>query len=126
MGTDYTDEVARFSDELCADTLAKFISSEGIPCDVEILIGPGLAGYRVTVRRALWGKLTQALKLTEAANYADPTSAVVVAGRLVREEIPCVIIGRTRNRLGKFGIAGMSTIAVPDTFLTRAERVLNA
>jgi hypothetical protein len=93
---------------------------------VEILIGPGLAGYRVTVRRALWGKLTQALKLTEAANYADPTSAVVVAGRLVREEIPCVIIGRTRNRLGRFGIAGMSTIAVPHTFLTRAERVLNA
>ena len=28
MGTDYTDEVARFSDELCADALAKFISSE--------------------------------------------------------------------------------------------------
>jgi hypothetical protein len=129
MGTDYTDEVARFSDELCADTLAKFISSEGIPCDVESLNGPGLANYRVTVSRALWGELTQALRLAQVAKYADPASAEVVAGRLVREEIPCVIFGHTRNVLARFGVAAMSMaypIAVPHAFLTRAQRVLNA
>src|SRR5580704_15798969 len=116
MGTDYIDEVARFSDELCADALAKFISAEGIPCDVEFLNGPGLANYRVTVRRALWGKLTEALKLTQVAKYADPASAEVVVGCLVRENIPCVILGRTRNVLARFGVAGMSMvypIAVP-------------
>ena len=129
MGTDYTDDVAWFSEKLCADTLAKFISSEGIPCDVESLDGPGLANYRVTVRRALWGELTQALKLTQVAKYADPASAEIVAGRLVREEIPCVIFGRSRNVLARFGVAGMSMaypIAVPHAFLTRAQRVLNA
>jgi hypothetical protein len=129
MGTDYTDEVARFSDELCADTLAKFISSQGFPCDVESVNGPGLDNYRVTVSRALWGELTQALKFTQAAKYADPTSAQVVAGRLVREEIPCVIFGRGRYVLGGFGVTGMPMdypIAVPHAFLARAQRVLNA
>jgi hypothetical protein len=136
MGTDYTDEIARFSDQLCADTLAKFISSEGIPCDVEILNCPGLANYRVIVRRALLGKLNQALKLTQVAKYTDPTSAEVVAGRLVREKIPCLIFGGTGSLLGRLGFAVIPwndtgelmvyPIAVPHAFLTRAQRVLNA
>jgi hypothetical protein len=64
---------------------------------VEFLNAPGLANHRVTVSRALWGQLTQALKLTQVAKYADPASAQVVAARLVCEEIPCVILGGTRN-----------------------------
>jgi hypothetical protein len=136
MRTDYSDEVARFTDELCADTLARFISSKGIPCDVQFVNGPGLAKYRVTVSRALRGKLTQAVKLTQVAKYADPVSAEVVAGRLVREKIPCIISGGAKNLLGSFGsaliplngtgdIMGCS-IAVPHAFLKNAQRVLDA
>jgi hypothetical protein len=134
MGIDYTDEVARFSDQLCADTLAKFISSEGIPCDVETLKGPGLANCRVMVRRALLGELIQALKLTQVAKYEDPASAEVVAGRLAREKIPCTIFGGTRNVLGGLGFAGIPwndtrelmaySVAVPHVLLARAQRVL--
>jgi len=135
MTTEYSDIVARFSDQLAAETLAKFIAAAGIACDVETSDSTGLARYRVRVLRRLVPEMQRILNLTVVAKYADPASAEVVVGRLVRENIPCYLGGGSRdllNRLGFVGIAwndngeiGVSTVAVPASLVEEAQRVLS-
>jgi hypothetical protein len=92
--TIYTDIVARFTDVVAAETLAKYIASVGIECDVVQLRGPTDFGtYGVRVARDRIDELKYALKLTPVANRLTPTSAQVIAGRLAREDIPCYIGG---------------------------------
>jgi hypothetical protein len=134
LTTDYTDVVARFSDKLAAETLAKFISEAGFPCDVETSDSVGLAGYRIRMLRTLIPDMLRDLNLTVVAKFEDPLSAEVVAGRLVRENIPCYLGGGgrdLRNRLGFVGIPwnytgelGLFTVAVPASLSDVAQGIL--
>jgi hypothetical protein len=69
--SDYTDIVARFSDQLAAETLANFLASIGIPCELVENSDALFFGRRDGVR---------------VAKYDDPVSPQVVAGRLAREK----------------------------------------
>jgi hypothetical protein len=89
----YTDIVARFTDQLAAETLARFIASVGIECDVVQLRGAAFETYGVRVSRDRIDELKEALKLTPVANRLTPISAQVIAGRLAREDVPCYIGG---------------------------------
>src|SRR5215472_17657050 len=140
--SNYTDIVARFTDQLAAETLAKFIASVGIACDVVELRGPvDLELYGVRVSRDRIDELKDALKLTPVANRLTATSAQVIAGRLAREDVACYIGGW--HSFG--GILGLATfdlqldakttlretkepgrmIAVPASQFKEAMRVLN-
>jgi hypothetical protein len=94
------------------------------------------ARYGIRIARSLIDDLKERLKLTPVANYADPVSAHVVAGRLARESIPCYIGGPPVIGVGPYGIGysgvpiddegklGLNTLAVPASFVSSAERVL--
>jgi hypothetical protein len=91
--TDYTDIVARFTDQLAAETLAKYIASAGFPCDV-VDIGPiSRQPYGVRVSRNQIADIRRVLKLTPVVNGLTPVAAQMTAGQLAREEIPCYIGG---------------------------------
>jgi hypothetical protein len=139
----YTDIVARFTDQLAAETLEKFIASVGISCDVVPLRGPAdLERYGVRVSRDQIDELKEALKLTPVVNRLTPTSAQVIAGRLAREDIPCYI-GGWHNFGGRGGLCASLDlqldakttlretkepgymIAVPASHFGEAMRVLN-
>lgn len=142
MTTDYTDIVARFSDQLAAETLAKFIASAGIPCDLVDIWDPlapvDVERYGVRVSRSRIGELKHILELTPVANRLEPISAQLIAGRLARENIPCYVGG-----WHAFGLWGGSSdrlddvvtlketkelgamIAVPGSLFRAAMRVLN-
>jgi hypothetical protein len=141
--SNYSDIVARFTDQLTAETLAKFIASVGIACDVVQLRGPiEPEVYGVRVSRDRIDELKDALKLTPVANRLTPASAQVIAGRLAREDVPCYI-GGWHNFGGRGGSAAtldlqLDTkttlretkepgymIAVPASQFGEAMRVLN-
>ena len=135
---DYTDIFARFSDQLAAETLAQFIASLGISCDVVDVPDPIPmfdARYGIRVARSLIDELKAALNLMPVVSYTDPVSAQVVAGRLAREDIPCYVgapvVGPTMWKLGYSGVPvddtgklGPGTLAVPASFVGAAQRVL--
>ena len=91
--SDYTDIVARFSDQLAAETLANFLASSGIPCDVQTLPPESIGGqtYSVRVARGLIAEMKEVCKLTRVARFNDPVSPQIVAGRLARENVPCFV-----------------------------------
>ena len=90
----YTDVVARFTDQLAAETLAEFIASTGIACDVVQLTGTtDFETYGVRVSRDRIEELKDVLKLTPVANRLTPVSAQVIAGQLAREGVPCYVGG---------------------------------
>lgn len=135
---DYTDIVARFSDQVAAETLARFIATLGISCDlVEVsdFVSMFDARYGIRVARDLIDDLKKALNLTPIASYAEPVSAQIVAGRLARENIPCYVggapVGPMAWKLGCSGVPiddtgklGPGTLAVPASFVDKAQRVL--
>jgi hypothetical protein len=138
--SDYTDIVARFSDQLAAETLAKAISSAGIPCDVvDLWDAVGLERYGVRVQRSKIVDLRRSLKLTPVANRLAPNAAQVIAGRLARENIPCYVGGwHTFGGVwgsGSIGLDSITTlketsepgemIAVPASLFGKAMRILN-
>lgn len=89
MTTDHTDIVARFTDQLAAETLAKFIASAGFSCDV-VDIGPiSRQPYGVRVSRNQIADIRRVLKLTPVVNGLTPVAAQITAGQLAREEMPC-------------------------------------
>jgi hypothetical protein len=136
--TDYTDIVARFSDQVAAETLAQFISSLGFPCDLVELSNPAAmfdARYAIRVARSSVDDLVERLQLTKVASYAQVVSAHVVAGRLAREEIPSYVggsalkpLGYAAGLLGPFidGEFGPGTLAVPASYVRKAQQVLEA
>lgn len=94
--TDYTDIVARFTDQLAAETLAKFIADAGISCDVVDrvdVVSPMPESYGVRVPRDRIGELNEILKLTPVEEGLTPVAAELMAGRLAREGIPCYVGG---------------------------------
>ena len=92
--SNYTDVVARFTDQLTAETLAKFIASVGIECDVVQLSGlMSLEQYGVRVSRDRIDELRDTLKLTPVMNRLHGVAAQLIAGRLAREGIPCYVGG---------------------------------
>lgn len=142
MTTDYTDIVARFSDQLAAESLAEFIASAGIPCDLVNIwdrVYPECYGVRVS--RSRIDELRQLLKLTPVANRLEPGAAQVIAGRLARENVPCYVGGWHAFGARRFGPASSAhldeivtlketkepgaMIAVPASLFEKAMRVLN-
>jgi len=130
-------------DQLAAETIAKFIASAGIACDVvQLRGGPmDLAPYGVRVSRDGIDELKDLLKLTPVANRLKPTAAQVIAGQLAREGIPCYIGGWHKFGGGAWGpgsdlqLDAKTTlketkeqgymIAVPASHFREAMRVLN-
>jgi hypothetical protein len=123
-----TSIIATFADRLGADLLTNFIAAGGVPCSVTASASPGLGAFNVCVPSDFQGRLERLLELIEVARYDDPTSAEVVAGRLICENVPCCLGGR--NTLDRFGFVGGNlgpfTISVPKALLAEAKRVLNA
>lgn len=96
MTTDYTDIIARFTDQLAAETLAKFIADAGISCDVVDrgdVVSPMPEPYGVRVPRDRIEELKEILKLTPVEEGLSPVAAELMAGRLAREGIPCYVGG---------------------------------
>lgn len=140
MSADYTDVFARFTDPLAADTLASYIASAGIPCDVVEVsdLRPGVQpGYGIRVARKLIDELKATLRLTPVAHCKDPVSPHVIAGRLAREGIPCYVGDIPVLHVGMWGPGGYSgvpiddkgdlgfgTVAVPAALLEAAQRIL--
>jgi hypothetical protein len=143
--TDYTDIVARFTDELAAETLAKFIADAGISCDVVDrgdIVAPMPESYGVRVPRDRIDELKDILKLTPVAKRLTPVAAELMAGRLARENVPSYIGGW--HLFGGGGIWGGTSdlqldatrtlketkepgymIAVPALLFKKAMRILN-
>ena len=139
MTTDYTDIVARFTDEATAETLASFISSLGIPCDVvDIWNAVRAEGFAIRVERTRIQELRQALDLKPIATRLNPPAAYVLAGRLAGENIPCYVGGlHIPGPFGDFDVpiketteSGLGTnqcmVAVPAKFTRAALRIMNA
>jgi len=64
MKTDYTDIVARFTDEVAAETLANFIAAVGVPCDiVDIWDAVRAERFAIRVERSRITDLRQVLDL---------------------------------------------------------------
>lgn len=133
--TDYTDLGARFSEQLPAETLAKFIASLGIPCDlVEVPATFDIGCYGIRVSRELVPKLQGLLKLARLTKCAGDISATVVAVGLARANIPCYVGGGAMYgpfRLGS-GVVPLietkemgSVIFVPESQLEAAQRLLS-
>ena len=90
--TDYTDIIARFTDQLAAETLANFITSAGIQCDiVDSWDAVGCETYGVRVLRNQIPDLRRVLELTPVAKRLTPTAAQVMAGQLARENVGCYV-----------------------------------
>jgi len=128
MSNQNTSVIATFADRLGADLLTKFIAAGGVQCSVTACASPGLGAFNVCVRSDLQGTVARLLELIEVARYDDPTSAEVVAGRLLCENVPCCLGGR--NTLDRFGFVGGNlgpfTISVPKARLAEAKRILDA
>jgi hypothetical protein len=134
--TDYTDLVARFSERRPAETLAKFIASLGISCDLVEVPDAffDIGRYGIHVSRELVPELQRLLKLARLRNCAGDIPANVLAVRLAREEIPCYIGGGAMYgplRLGS-GIVPLietteqgSVIFVPESMLETARQLLS-
>ena len=141
MTTDYTDIVARFTDQLAAETLAKFIADAGISCDVVDrgdIVAPMPESYGVRVPRDRIDELRDILKLTPVAKRLTPVAAELMAGRLAREGIPCyvggwhsfgVMWGGDRQRDARTTLKETKEqgymVAVPESRFKAAMRVLN-
>jgi len=136
--TDYTDIVARFSDQVAAEVLANFIATAGVPCDVVNIWDPvRLECYGVRVQRSRIGDLRQALDTKPVASRLNSAAAQVIAGRLARENVPCYVGGghipgplgdsdkpiRETTESGLVGAQFM--VAVPAQFVRAALRILN-
>jgi hypothetical protein len=115
--SDYSDVFARFTDLVAAQTLAEFIATLGIACDLEELSGsnsfPFAQSYGVRVARGLIDELKDRLQLVPVSTYRDPASANIVAGRLARERIPCYLGDQTVTGVGPNGI-GLSGVPIDD------------
>jgi len=137
--SDYTDIFARFSDQVAAETLARFIAEAGISCDLVEVSDSPLFGRRFGIRvaRGAIADLKEILKLRPVANYKDAVSAEVAAGRLAREGVPCYIGGPPVLSMPIFGLGysgvpiddtgklRVGTLAVPASFVHAALRILN-
>ncbi len=140
--SDYTDIVARFSDQLAAETLANFLASSGIPCDVQTLPPESIGGqtYSVRVARGLIAEMKEVCKLTRVARFNDPVSPQIVAGRLARENVPCFVglipvlcpaagpwagMGYSAVPIDDTGELAGHAVIVPASFVELAQRILN-
>lgn len=142
---DYTDIIARFTDQVAAETLAKFIADAGISCDVVDrgdIVAPMPESYAVRVPRDRIDELKEILKLTPVKKGLTPAAAELIAGQLAREDIPCYVGGW--HNFGGGGIWGGTSdlqldatrtlkqtqeagymVAVPESRFKAAMRVLN-
>jgi len=126
-----TDVVARFMDQFEAETLANFIASQGIPCDlVEIWNVVRPYRYGVRVERSRIDELRRTLKLKPVANCLTATGAQILAGRLTREGVPCYV-GGEHTYFFESAVPIRETkepghmVAVPEVFFADALHILN-
>jgi hypothetical protein len=126
MSRKNTNIIASYADRAGADLLAKFVSARGIRCEVMTAASTGVAAFNVCVPNDLFEAVARLVGFTQIALFDDPTSAEVVAGRLICESVPCCVGGR--DTLEHFGfVGGMSgpyTVSVPKRYLTEAKRIL--
>jgi len=134
--TDYTDIIARFTDQLAAETLAKFIASAGFSCDVVDIWGPfSLQPYGVRVSRSQVADIRRVLELTPVVSRLTPVAAQLKAAQLAREEVPCYVGGEHSFWPASYSLDSITTlkvtkeagdmIAVPACLFKKAMRVLN-
>ena len=129
----YTDLIARFSDQLCAEKLVEFIASRGISCDlVEIWDPIRTERWAVRVQTAQLAELQRALDLKPVACGLTETAAQMMAGRLARENIPCYVGGSHNPGLwGDSDVPIRETttngdmLAVPESYFSAALKALN-
>ena len=137
--TDYTDIIARFTDQLAAEKLANFMTSAGIQCDiVDSWDAVSCETHGVRVLRNQIPDLRRVLELTPVAKRLTPTAAQVMAGQLARENIACYVGGwhsfgylwgssltlDSMTTLKETKEAG-DMIAVPASLFKKAIRILN-
>jgi|SRR5215469_273409 len=141
MTTDYTDIVARFTDEVAAESFADYIASVGIPCDVvDIWDQVRLERFAIRVQRSRVGDLRKALDLKPVATRLTSSAAQLLAGRLARENVPCYVGGlQNRSQTGPWGFNPQGNsdvpirettesgcmVAVPAKFIRAAMRLMN-
>lgn len=125
--SDYSDIVAWFSDEAGAEVFAKFVATEGIPCHItDTRPATHFEQHGVRVQRNRIDELSRILRLTCIAQATTSIAAHSVGRRLTHEGIPCCVAGEHR-----FPCATLSgrkevgySVAVPESFLSRALRLL--
>ena len=120
--------VARFADHAAAEVLARFITRLRLPCVVAAVEPPGLVSNCVCVPAEFLTELTQRAQFTTVGRYEDPTSAEVILGRLVRENIPAYIEGwGALDRLAFVGrFSGPYDVRVPKELVPQAQAILGA
>jgi len=130
--SDNTDVVAWFSDEAGAEVFAKFVASEGMPCHITGLRkATRFEQYGVRVQRNRIDELRQILRLKPVANAVTPIAAQSIGRRLARAGIPCCVAEEpgdpsATSATALWGTSGIGrTVAVPETFLSQAARILN-
>ena len=130
--SDYTDVVAWFPDEAGAEVFAKFVASEGMPCHITgIRKATHFEQYGVHVQRNRIDELRQILRLKAVANGVTPLTAQSMGRRLARAGIPCCVAGEHGDPSAASTTALCGTrdighiVAVPESFLGQAVRVLN-
>ena len=136
--SELTEVVGAFTDQVAAETLAKFLASLGVSCDVEEVSDylsqaqPFRVRYGVRAVRSQLDSLKKDLKLSVAAKYSEPIAAEVAAGRLAREGIPSwvgwphsfIYLWLQAAPIDDGGGTGARVLLVPATFLADAQRVL--
>jgi len=139
MTADYTDIVARFTDEAAAEALANFIASVGVPCDVvDIWDAVRSERFAIRVERSRITDLRQVLDLKPVATHLNSAAAQIIAGRLARDNVPCYVGGlHSPGPFGDFDVPIKETttsglvgdqcmVAVPVKFARTALHLLNA
>jgi len=129
---DDTDVVAWFSDEAAAEVFTKFVASAGMPCHITgIRKATRFEQFGVRVQRNRIEELRQILRLRALANGVTPIAAESMGRRLARAGIPCCVAGEHGHpsALSATALCGTREIgyivAVPETFLSQAVRILN-
>ena len=130
--SDYNDVVAWFPDETGAEVFAKFVASEGMPCHITgIRKATHFERYGVRVQRNRIDELRQILRLKPVANAVTPIAARSMGRRLARAGIPCCVAGEHSDPSAASATALCGTseighiVAVPESFLPQAARILN-
>jgi hypothetical protein len=129
--SDNSDVVAWFSDEVGAEVFAKFVATEGIPCHItESRRATRFEQHGVRVQRHRIDELRKILRLKRIANGMTSTAAQTIGSRLAREGIPCCVAGEPGHLpVDSAPVLGATkeighTVAVPESFLSRALSIL--
>ncbi len=119
--------IASYSNRQASELLERYIAGGAIPCQIVEAASSGIARFRVLVPTERVADVNRLLDLVSVAQYDGPTSAEVVAGRLVNEGIPCQLAGRgALDDLGFLGrFSGPYEVLVPRKLQVQARQFLS-